>query len=199
MEADWSVALGADDPVIRVPWAASEAAGAKPRFVDLHSNRRLINEIEEARTSPVLRFALLRLNAAASPLWTAKCDTWNSSAEEGAEPFDPREMDAAPEETAFGAGSYIDLLARDTALFLSFDRHERWIRAVTDSLRRIAAPSARIELVLRHAEVHAAAGFAVTWFVEGCGSTLEGAGKSWSDALQLALDVIMDARLMEPR
>jgi hypothetical protein len=199
MEADWSVALGADDPVIRVPWAASEAGGAERRFVDLRTNRRLINEIEEARTSPLLRFALLQLNAAASPLWTAKCDAWNSSAEEGDEAFDPREMDAAPEETAFGAGSYVDLLARDTGLFLSFDRHERWIRALTEALRRIAAPSARIELVLRHADVDSVAGFAVTWYVEGCGSTLQAAGKSWSDALQLALKVIVDARLMNPR
>jgi hypothetical protein len=53
-----------------------------------------------------------------------------------------------------------------------------------------------VELVLRGAEVEAAAGFGVTWFVEGCGATAQRAGQNWRTALDLALAVIMDARLM---
>ena len=104
------------DPVITVPWAASATTIRKCRFVDLRLGAHLIDEIEEARAKPALRSALLLLNGAASPLWTAKCDAWTSSVDEGAEPFDPYEMDAEPGETAFGAGSYIDLLARDVSL-----------------------------------------------------------------------------------
>ena len=86
MEADWTVALAADDPVITVPWAAPEGVrGCK--FVDLRLGGHLIEEIEEARARPALRSALLLLNGAESPLWTAKCDAWASGAHEGAAPM----------------------------------------------------------------------------------------------------------------
>jgi hypothetical protein len=194
MEADWSVALAADDPVITVPWAASEDDSRGCRFVDLRLGAHLVEEIEEARERPALRSALLLLNSAASPLWTAKCDAWASSAHEGAEPFDPYEMDATPGETAFGAGSYIDLLPREAALLSSFERQERWLRVVTDSLRKIPARAARVELVLRRAEVEGVSGFGVTWFVEGCGLSANHAGQTWGEALNLALPAIMEVR-----
>jgi hypothetical protein len=194
MEADWSVSLAADDPVITIPWAApGEVCGR--RFVDLRLGGHLIEEIEEARTRPALRSALLLLNGPESPLWTAKCDAWTSIAGEGPEPFDAYEMDAEPGETAFGAGSYVDLLRRDVAFLSCFDRQERWVRVVTERLRVIPASAARVELVLRRAEIQAVAGFAVTWYVEGCGATADCAGKRWSEALALALAVIMDASL----
>jgi hypothetical protein len=199
MEADWTVALGAGDPVITVPWAASGGDIRKCSFVDLRLGAHLIDEIEEARSKPPLRSALLLLNAAASPLWTAKCDAWTSSVDEGAEPFDPYEMAADAGDTAFGAGSYIDLLARDVSFLSGFERQEQWIRAVTQVLRSTPASAARAELVLRRAEVEGASGFAVTWFVEGCGSTAQRAGQRWAQALDMALAVVMDVSLMEPR
>jgi hypothetical protein len=199
MEADWTVALAAGDPVITVPWAASDDDIGKCRFVDLRLGADRINEIEEARAKPPLRSALLLVNAATSPLWTAKCDTWTSSVEEGAEPFDAYEMAAESGDTAFGAGSYVDLLARDASFLASFERQERWIRAVTELLRSTPASAARVELVLRRAEVEGALGFAVTWFVEGCGSTAQGAEQAWGKALDLALAAVMDVRLMAPR
>jgi hypothetical protein len=169
MEADWSVALAADDPMITVPWAASGAG--KCKFVDLRLGSQLIDQIEEAQTRPVLRSALLLLNGVSSQLWTAKCDAWTSSADQGDEPFDPYEMDAELGETAFGAGSYIDLLPRDIQALGCFDSQERWMRALTERLRGTPATAARVELVLRHAEVEGVQGFGVTWFVEGCGPT----------------------------
>jgi hypothetical protein len=202
MEADWTVALAAGDPVITVPWAASGDDIRKCRFVDLRQGAHLVDEIEEARSKPPLRSALLLLNAAASPLWTAKCDAWTSSVDEGVEPFepfDPYEMAADAGDTAFGAGSYIDLLARDVSFLSGFEGQEQWIRAVTQVLRSTPASAARAELVLRRAEVEGASGFAVTWFVEGCGSTAQRAGQRWAQALDIALAVVMDVRLMEPR
>ena len=199
MEADWTVALAAGDPVITVPWAASGDDIRKCRFVDLRLGAHLVDEIEEARSKPPLRSALLLLNAATSPLWTAKCDVWTSSVDEGAEPFDPYEIAADADDIAFGAGSYIDLLPRDVSFLSGFERQERWIRAVTEVLRSIPASAARVELVLRRVEVEGAWGFAVTWFVEGCGSTAQRAEQRWARALDLALAVVMDVRLMEPR
>ncbi len=49
MEADWSVALATADPIITVPWAASDDDEPKCRFVDLRLGFHLIEEIEEAR------------------------------------------------------------------------------------------------------------------------------------------------------
>jgi hypothetical protein len=196
MEADWTVALAAGDPVITVPWAASGDDIRECRFVDLRVDAHLIDEIEEARAKPPLRSALLVLNAATSPLWTAKCDAWTSSVDEGAEHFDPYEMAAESDDIAFGTGSYVDLLARDVSFLASFERQERWIRAVTEVLRSTPASAARVELVLRRAEVEGTSGFAVTWFVEGCGSTAQGAGQRWARALDLALAVVTDVRLM---
>jgi hypothetical protein len=195
MEADWSVALEADDPVIAVPWAAPEGDGRGGcRFVDLRLGAHVIEEIEEARARPALRSALLLLNGATSPLWSAKCDAWTSSADEGAEPFDPYEMDATPGETAFGSGCYIDLLPREPLLLSSFEGQERWLRAVTEALRNIPARAARVELVLRRAEVEGVPGFGLTWFVEGCGLSAHHAEKRWSEALNLALPAIMEVR-----
>ena len=191
MEADWSVELTADDPVIIVPWAAASDDPRKCEFVDLRPGGHLIDEIEEARLAPELKAALLLLNSARSPLWTVKCDTWESDT-----PVDPYEMDAAPADATRSAGSYIDLLARDSGLQTSFDRQEQWVRAVAETLRAVPARAARVDLVLRRAEVNGVAGYGVSWFVEGCGATAQRARQAWSEALGLALPVIMDADLM---
>jgi hypothetical protein len=195
MEADWSVALAASDPVITVPWAALGDDESKCRFVDLRLYPHLVAEIEEAQGSLALRSALLLLNGATSQLWTAKCDAWSSSPDQGDDPFDPYEMDAEPGETAFGAGSYVDLLARDFGTRQCFDIQERWLRAVTERLRAIPASAARVELVMRRAEVDAVPGYGVTWFVEGCGATAQRADQAWGRAFDLALAAIMDVPL----
>jgi hypothetical protein len=191
MEADWSVELTADDPVIIVPWASASDDPRKCEFVDLRRGEHLIDEIEEARRVPELRAALLLLNSARSPLWTVKCDTWESDT-----PMDPYEMDAAPADASLSTGSYVDLLARDSAFHASFDRQERWVRAVADGLRAVPARAARVDLILRRAQINHAAGYGVSWFVEGCGATAQRARRAWSEALGLAFPVIMNADLM---
>jgi hypothetical protein len=195
MEADWSVALASSDPVIAVPWAAPDDE-PHCRFIDLRLNSYLIDEIEEAQEKPALRAGLLLLNSSSSQLWTAKCDVWTSSPEQGDDPSDPYEMDAEPGETAFGAGSYIDLLARDFQTPGHFDTQERWLRAVTEKLRAIPARAARVELVMRRAQVDAVPGFGVTWFVQGCGATARHADQGWSRAFEATLEVIIDVRLV---
>src|SRR5580704_6933482 len=101
MEADWSVALAADDPVIAVPWASSAGDTRKCHFVDLRLGEHLIDEIEEARSRPALRSALLLLNSGESQLWTAKCDAWSSSVSFVFKHKTAYEMEAEPGETSF--------------------------------------------------------------------------------------------------
>ena len=197
MEADWSVALAADDPMIIVPWAAPMEDAHRCRFLDLRRDPTLIDKIDEARSYPVLRTALLRLNAPSSSLWTAKCGVWCSSVQEGAEPYDPHEMDADAGDTLFGAGSYIDLLPSDGRLSMSFERQERWIRSMTGNLRGVPLRASRTEFVLRPAEVDGTPGFGVTWFVEGCGATAQRATEAWGAGFDCALGVILDAGLTE--
>jgi hypothetical protein len=192
MEADWSVELGATDPVITVPWAACGEDEPKCRFVDLRLYPHLVAEIEEAQGRTALRSALVLLNGVTSQLWTAKCDVWNRGPEGGDDPFDPYEMDAEPGETAFGAGSYIDLLPRDLEMSQCFDGQERWLRTVTERLRGVPARAARVELVLRRAVVDGVPGYGMTWFVEGCGETAQRAEQAWGGAFDLALAAIMD-------
>jgi len=201
MEADWSVALAAGDPTIIVPWA-SPAEDAPPcRFLDLRADPALIDEMEVVRSQPILRAALLRLNGSESSLWTAKCDRWSSSVDDGAEPYDPYEMNvdpnADPGDTLFGAGSYIDLLPCDGQLSMSFERQERWIRSMTRTLRGVPARASRTEFVLRRAEIDGTPGFGVTWFVEGCGATALRAAEAWEAAFSCALEVILEAGRME--
>jgi hypothetical protein len=187
MEADWTVAVSAEEPRIVVPWAASENDPRTCRFIDLRLRPDLVDTIAEAR-SESLRAALLRLNDGASHLWTAKCDAWTSS--ENA--FDPYEMDAEPEETFFGVGSYIDLLPCDAAVRSSFSQQERWMRVVTERLRSIPARAVRSELVLRAAEVEGATGFGMTWFLEACGETAQQAEQRWGYALGVALAALLE-------
>jgi hypothetical protein len=198
MEADWSVAMADDDPRIIVPWAVPAEDAYRCQFLDLRRDPALIDEIDEARSHPFLRTALLRLNAPQSSLWTAKCDRWRSSVSEGAEAYDPYEMNADPGDTLFGAGSYVDLLPRDGRLSISFERQERWIRSMSEKLRGVPVRASRTEFVLRRVEVEGTPGFGVTWFVEGCGATAQRAAEAWEAAFDCALGVILDAALMEP-
>ena len=195
MEADWSVELAADDPVIVVPWRAFPAV----QFIDLRARPQWIDEIEEARNRPALRSALARLNGEDSGLWTAKCDAWiRSGADESGgaidpiDSIDPWEMEATAEEARFAAGSYIDILALDLEARGSFAIGERWVRGLAESLRPRVLHSARTDFVLRRAEIHGVAGFGVTWFVEGCGRTAELAELKWAEALAGILPAVLN-------
>jgi hypothetical protein len=223
MEADWSVELAAEDPVIVVPWAADDGSC---KFVDLRrrleppagkdASRNLQAEgenqapyqvpdeisgeifagVAEATHEPALGSALLELNGARSPLWTAKCDAWlTDSTESGDQAADLLEMDCAPgsspAEGRFLAGFYIDILLRDGKANESFAVQERWVRAVVRRLKNEGPPCARTEFVLRHAETWGVPGFGVTWFVEACGPTRGQAEQRRAEALQAALPLVI--------
>ena len=185
MEADWSVELAAVDPVIVVPWHAPDAS---LEFIDLRRTPKRIDEIEEACRELALRSALLALNRAPSQLVTVKCDLWKSGPEDE---IDPREMDARAEDAKFAAGCYIDMVSTDGDTRTSFAMQERWIRALTARLRSLELRCARIELVLRHAEIQDIPGFGVTCFVQGCGATSELAAFRRAEALALAVPLLI--------
>jgi hypothetical protein len=197
MEADWSVELAGDDPVIVVPWQSPPGLEGVSilQFIDLRATPQSIDKIEEARDRPALRSALARLNTGG--LWTAKCDAWMSGGEEGSSgAIDPWEMEAAAEEARFAVGSYIDILALDLEARRSFAIEESWVRRLVEESRHRELRCARTDFVLRRAEIHGVAGFGVTWFVEGCGPTAELAELKWSEALAMVLPTVMDVGLV---
>jgi hypothetical protein len=86
METDWSVAAGADDPVIETRWSdAASGLGWVDLRVDGEMQRSRIAALPEAARSPAMTEALALLNAPHGLLMTTKCDRWQLSDEERAE------------------------------------------------------------------------------------------------------------------
>src|SRR5205085_12409376 len=98
MQVDYSSELGPESPALEFPWASDDGT---VRYYDLKQHPDLVPNIEEARNHQELSEFLSRINAASSPLQTAKCDIWFSH-------------EILPEEETLGASckfaGYVDLL-----------------------------------------------------------------------------------------
>ena len=188
---EWSAACAADDPVLVVPWSsgsADEAAGVPAaHFVDLRADPYALEEIREAEEHPALAHALRSLNAARSPVFTAKCDAWpiTDPAELGLLALELMHTDT-PE--LVGHAGYIDLLWRDRTTFASFHQHQHLMHRLE---RRIAArdhSDAVAECVIRPALLDFGTpqeGFAATLYIKAlafAGIAAE-AEAAWSRAL----------------
>jgi hypothetical protein len=173
VEADWSVEIGADLPIVAVPWEG---------FVDLRREPLLAQSLAETTTAPALAQMLVKLNAAAAPVFTSKCDLWTLAADD----IDPLEFEASREDAQVGTACYIDVIARDPTIFASFTLHEAWVRAATAELREMVLSQARVELVVREALVDDLEGFAVTLYTAACSSKEAGVQSTFRDALEAA-------------
>jgi hypothetical protein len=185
MLSEWSVECSADDPVLVVPWSDASDATGNRRFIDLRENPYDLDHLPEAEQFPPLMHALRALNAARSPVFTAKCDAW---------PLDQEELDAVrvnldvgADEAPAGFGSYIDILWRERSLFASFHLQEQMLRRLT----RLAAPLehsyALLDCILRPAMIDLAGppqeGFAVSLYVKAVGHDAASAEGNWASAL----------------
>ncbi len=153
MEADWEVEIGGGAPVIEADW---------PRFIDLKSDPKRLAEIEEVAAFPPLAALLLALNAAASPLWTSKCDLWE------------------PEPAA--SACYIDMLPVEGKVFAEWQQAEEFCRELVARLAQVAlpecgsegdsacGPDCSIALVIRQAIAGSAEGFGITAYLSAKGT-----------------------------
>jgi len=165
-------------PVIEACWAG---------FVDLQSQPELAWHLPEAAQFPALAEALVELNCADSPVWSAKCDYW-PQLERGE--FDPDEMDAPPGRTAYAMGCYIDLLPKNSQQWASAAMAETAGKGVCSLLRAVPLQYCRADLVIRRAFIAPELiGFGVTAYVTACGESLAEAAKT----LQAALAALTDA------
>ena len=182
MEADWEVELGPDAPVLDALWYG---------WVDLRANPERLAEVAEAAHFPPLGAALLALNSANSPLWTAKCDLWHlRPAPDSAKPdpddaadFDPDELDADPAETAFALACYLDCLPRAGTVFPTLATAESWARTAVTHLRAAHLRCCRADLVLRRAVATNADGLGITTYLTACGPTEAPARQNLAQAL----------------
>ncbi len=138
MEADWEVELGGGALVIDPHW---------PGFVDLRMQPERARELSEAADMPALSDALISLNAAASPVWTSKCDVWPVAE------LDADELDAPRDQGHEAVGCYIDLLPRHGGQWANPPELTDWCKRVCERLRVVPLYSCRIDLVVRHANL----------------------------------------------
>ena len=162
MDADFSIELGREDPVLDFPW--SDPAG-KLAYVDLKRHPELIAAIEEAESFPELKAFLLAANSTRSRFETAKCDAWATT-------------DLNAEEDVYSASHkyacYVDVVFSSADSRLSFAAHERAARTLVESLRRTPDIPAAAEVCVRrcyfNGDADPQAGFYFTLYVSGYGN-----------------------------
>jgi hypothetical protein len=188
MLAEWSVECAADDPVLAVPWKDPDN---KCAFVDLRANPYAFDLIPEAEQYPPLLQALRALNATRSPVFTAKSDVWFFASGELATLLDELEADRV--DASAGFGSYIDMVARDRALFTSFHQQEQLLRRLTRLAGALQQDSAMLDCVLRPAVVDLGTpqqGFAISLYVKAVGIDAATAVQEWAYTLSAIVALV---------
>lgn len=155
MEADWEIEIGQDAPVIDAHWS---------ELVDLVASPNRVGEISETSLQPGLTHALIRLNAAASPVWSSKCDVFLP------DHIDAGELDAAPDDAANARSCYVDLLWRKKEE-ISLEEAEQQCRNWCGRLRSIPLGCCRVDLVVRRAVLGPREALGATVYLTACGST----------------------------
>lgn len=185
--ANWAIALGADSPVLTVPWHDEDGQVA---YVDLRTHPERIDDISEARENPVLAHVLATLNAPGWPWTTAKCDRWELEEDDLETAALDLELDLAPA----GIGSYIDLYHRDAKVFASLQHHRDLLQRLT-----LAAglgggqPKAILELTLRRCIAVGAEGYAITAFLYAVGEDAVQAQANWVAALATLAHILLSS------
>jgi len=186
MDADFSIELGREDPVLDFPW--SDPAG-KFAYVNLKGRPELIAKVEEAASFPELGEFLRALNSARSIVETAKCDAWETT-------------ELNPEEEVYSAShkcaSYVDAVfsnidMRLSSLRQSFPAHEQFARKLVELLRRAPEIPSAVEVCVRRCyfgEGGVREGFYCSLYVSGYGNDEVSARRNWEVGLKLMWNAI---------
>ena len=186
MLAEWNAECAQDASTLVVPWT-DEAGGS--RFVDLRTNPYDIAEISEVEHNAALGRALRSLNASRSPVLTAKCDAWPLTEEAYAEQMNTLRMELMlPEEDiACGYSSYIDLMWRESAVFVSRHKQQERLDRIVRRAKMLDHPECALECVLRPAFIDLDGpleGFAISVYVTSLGRDKATAFRRWEFALE---------------
>lgn len=194
MDADFSIELGSEDPVLDFPW--TDPAG-KLFYVDLKRHPELMARIEEAEKFPELGKFLRTVNSARSMVETAKCDAWATtelSAEE--EIYNASHKFASYADVVF---SDIDVRLSSLELdqSLSVSIHEQFARKLVELLRRAPETRSAVEVCVRRCyfgiddDGAVREGLYFTLYVSGYGNDDAGARQNWEVALKLVGNAVM--------
>ena len=188
MDADFSIELGQDDPVLDFPW--KNAAG-KLAYVDLKRSPELIASIEEAKQFPELGEFLQVVNSARSVMESAKCDAWTTT-------------ELSAEEEVYGVShkfaSYVDLVlsridGRLSSLERSLSIHEQFVRKLVELLRRTPETPSAAEVCVRRCyfaeDGGVREGCYCTLYVSGYGNDEAGARQNWGVGLKLVGNAVV--------
>ncbi|HTD96546.1 MAG TPA: hypothetical protein VK627_06440 [Edaphobacter sp.] len=189
MLSEWSAECSSDDPVLVVPWSDPSDPSGERRFIDLRENPYDLDHLPEAERYPALMHALRALNAARSPVFTAKCDVWPLGAEE----LEQLRLNLDAEDTPSGFGSYIDLLWRERSVFASFHQQEQLLHRLTRHSEPLDHPYAMLDCVIRPALVDLTGpqeGFAVSLYVKALGHDEQTAEENWAAALDAVVALL---------
>jgi hypothetical protein len=193
MLVEWSVECAADDPVLVVPWSDPSGDG---HFIDLRENPYDLELLPEAEQFPHLVHLLRALNAARSPVFTAKCDAWPLDTDE----LDRLrlELDVIPDEAPFGFASYIDLIWRERSIFASFHQHEQLLHRLSHHISTLEHHYAMLDCVIRPALVDLTGpqeGFAITLYVKTLGHDSQAAEANWVAASDAVVAILRGKEL----
>ena len=186
MLAEWNAECAQDAATLMVPWT-DEAGGS--RFVDLRANPYDIAEISEVEHNAALGRALRSLNASRSPVLTAKCDAWPLTEEAYAEQMNTLRMELMlpQEDIACGYSSYIDLMWRESAVFVSRHKQQERLDRIVRRAKLLDHPECALECVLRPAFIDLDGpleGFAVSVYVTSLGRDKATAFRRWEYAIE---------------
>jgi hypothetical protein len=140
----------------------------------------LMSQVDEAAEHPELAEFLRSVNAARSPLESAKCDVWTTD-------------ELTPEEEIFAAtrkfASYVDVVFSEDHDRQSFSRHEEFVKRLVALLKRAPEISSSMEAFVRRcffsANGETREGFYFTVYVNGYGSDATAARKNWGIGMKL--------------
>src|SRR5208283_4138135 len=183
MDADFSIELGREDPVLDFPW--KDAAGSLA-YVDLKRRPELMARIEEARKFPELGDFLRAVNSARSVVETAKCGAWATT-----------ELSAEEEvyDASHKSASYVDVVFSKIDVRLSLPAHEQFARKLVELLRRAREAPSAAEVCVRRCyfgeEGGVREGFYCTLYVSGYGNDSASARQNWGGGLKLMENAIM--------
>ncbi len=191
MLSEWSAECSADDPVLVVPWSDPSDSTGNRRFIDLRENPYDLDHLPEAEHHPPLMHALRALNAARSPVFTAKCDAWQLDADE----LDTLRLDLniLVNDSPAGFASYIDILWRERSLFASFHLLEQMLHRLTLQAAPLEQPCAMLDCVIRPAMLDLTGpqeGFAISLYVKALGHDVQGAEENWASALDAVVALL---------
>lgn len=189
MDADFSVELGGEDPVLDFPWV--DVSGRRAYF-DLKRHPELLAQVEETKELPELAEFLRCVNLSRSVLESAKCDVWAT-------------QELTPEEEIFGAShkfaSYVDLVLSHKDQRQSFAQHEQFAKRLVALLRRAPEMSSAAEVCLRRCFFgeggETREGFYFTIYANGYGNDEAAARQNWAIGMKLLGNAIVQLSVQD--